>query len=137
MTFFAYRILGCLAITGSLTAGCSHEPQLYPVTGSITLDGQPLPEGDILFVSVDGARGPDPGKIKGGSYDLKTTAGEKRVEISAAKIRPGGARGAGGEPVPEEYLPARYNVESKLIVDVKPPRKPGQNNVINFDLSAK
>jgi hypothetical protein len=38
-------------------------------------------------------------------------------------------RGAGGEPVPEEYIPARYNIESKLSADVQ------ANNANRFDFS--
>ena len=99
-------------------ASCSSEPKLYLVKGTVTLDQQPVAEGDILFLSPDKDRGPDPGRIKAGQYELKTTAGKKRVEISAARIRPGGARGAGGEPVPEEYIPERYNIASELTADV-------------------
>lgn len=116
-----------------LPAGCSNEPRLYPVSGSVSLDGQPVAGGDILFISPDGVRGPDPGKIKDGNYALKTTKGKKRVEISASKIRPGGARGGGGEPVPEEYIPARYNMESKLNADVQP----NDNNRFDFSLEGK
>ena len=71
-----------------------------------------------MFVSPDGSRGPDAGKIKDGKYAFQTTEGTKRVEISASRVRPGGARGAGGEPVPEEYIPPRYNLESKLTAEV-------------------
>ena len=116
-----------------LLVGCSREAKLYPVSGSVSLDGQPVSEGDILFVSPDGVRGPDAGKIEGGKYALKTTDGKKRVEVSAAKIRPGGARGAGGEPVPEEYIPARYNTASELSFEVKP----AAENIINLDLKSK
>jgi hypothetical protein len=117
------------ALAALLIAGCSGEARLYPVSGSVSLDGQPVADGDIMFVSLDGVRGPDPGKIKDGNYALKTTEGKKRVEISASKIRPGGARGGGGEPVPEEFIPARYNMESKLGADVQP------NNKNRFDFS--
>jgi hypothetical protein len=105
-------------ILSAIGAGCSHEARRYPVSGSVTIDGQAVPSGDILFVPVAGDRGPDAGTIKDGKYDLLATEGKKRVEISASKIRPGGARGAGGEPVPEEYIPARYNIESKLSAEV-------------------
>ncbi len=124
----------CFAVVGLVLLGsCSREPKLYPVSGSISLDGQPVSDGDILFLSADGARGPDPGQIKNGKYELKTTAGSKRVQISVSKIRPGGARGAGGEPVPEEYIPARFNLESELTADVQK----AAENVANFDLKSK
>lgn len=121
------------ALATLLITGCSSEPRLYPVSGAISLDGQPVADGDIMFVSLDGVRGPDPGKIKDGNYALKTTEGKKRVEISASKIRPGGARGGGGEPVPEEYIPNRYNMESKLNADVQPNNK----NRFDFALEGK
>jgi hypothetical protein len=120
-------------LTSVLLIGCSHQPPLYEVTGLVTFDGQPIPEGDLLFITPDGTRGPDPAKITGGKYELKTTAGKKRVEISASKIRPGGARGAGGEPVAEEYVPARYNIQSELTADVQAKAK----NTFDFELGSK
>ena len=51
---------------------------------------------------------------------FRSKAGKKRVEISASKILPGGAKGAGGEPVPEEFLSPEYNTQSKLTGEVKP-----------------
>jgi len=41
--------------------------------------------------------------------------------------------GAGGEPVPEEYIPARFNVQTELSADVKPVRE----NIANFELQSK
>lgn len=119
-------ILGC-------ATGCSNEPRLYVVKGKVALDGQAVPEGDILFASPAGDRGPDAARIKDGMYELKTTEGKKRVEISASKIRPGGARGAGGEPVPEEYIPERYNSQSELSAEVQPTAA----NDIDFDLRSQ
>lgn len=103
-----------------LILGCSSGPKTYQVIGTVTLDGRPLPEGDIHFLSVDGRYGPEPGKLKDGRYELWAKAGKKRVEISASRILPGGAKGAGGEPVPEEYIPERYNVQSTLTAEVTP-----------------
>jgi hypothetical protein len=133
LTLFGRSEILVATLATLLIAGCSGEPRLYPVSGSVSLDGQPVANGDIMFVSLDGVRGPDPSKIKDGNYALKTTKGKKRVEISASKIRPGGARGGGGEPVPEEYIPTRYNMESKLGADVQPNNK----NRFDFPLEGK
>jgi hypothetical protein len=120
-------------LAGLAAAGCSRDEPLYPASGVVTLDGQPIDTGDILFVSLNGPRGPDSAKITGGKYELMTTAGKKRVEISASKIRPGGARGAEGEPVPEEYIPARYNTESQLSAEVTA----GGSRTLDFELKSK
>ena len=117
----------------ALLPGCSRGPKLYPVRGEVTIDGQPVPEGNILLIPTDGKTGPEPGWIREGKYDLKATAGKKKVEISASKILPGGARGAGGEPVPEEYLPPRYNLQTELTAEVEPTGK----NVFDFKLKSK
>jgi hypothetical protein len=116
------HLLGALALAAAVLPahGCTRGPRTYPVSGTVTLDGQPLPEGEILFVPVDGSTGPDPGKVKDGRFELQARAGKKRVEVSAARILPGGARGAGGEPVPEEIIPDRYNTRSVLTAEVSP-----------------
>jgi hypothetical protein len=131
--YFRIRMFSLAAVVLSCAMGCSNEPKVYLVKGRVTWDGQPLPEGDILFSSPAGDRGPDATRIQAGAYELKTTSGRKRVEISASKIRPGGARGAGGEPVPEEYIPERYNAQSELQGDVQPIAA----NVIDFELRSQ
>jgi len=128
-----FRWYAVTLILSLIGASCSHETRRYPVSGRVTIDGQPISSGDILFVPVAGDRGPDAGTIKDGKYDFLATEGKKRVEISASKIRRGGARGAGGEPVPEEYIPARYNTESKLSAEVQA----RQTNRLDFSLESK
>ena len=109
------------ALTGLLlpAGGCgpSTEPT-YPVSGKVFFDAQPLPEGDILFVPVSGSYGPEPGKIQQGRFEFRARAGRKRVEIRASRIIPGGAKGAMGEPVAEDYLPECYNNETTLTREV-------------------
>ena len=116
-----------------LACGCSQGPKLYPVSGTVTFDGSPVENGDILFIPVDPALGPEPGTIKEGKYALQAREGKKRVEIRASKVLPGGAKGAGGEPVPEEYLPRKFNSESTLSAEVK---SSGENKV-DFALAGK
>ena len=131
------RTLSILAIPAILLiviGGCTQELRMYKVTGTVTFDGEPVPIGNIQFVATDGVHGAEPGDIKNGKYELKAYEGSKRVEISAPKIIPGSKlRGAGGEPVPEEYLPERYNASSELKATVKPDDK----NTIDFTLTSK
>lgn len=122
-----------LAFTLCWIAGCSTEIPSYRCTGAVTLDDKPVPDGDIHFRSKDGRWGAEAGKIKDGKYELMAKAGTKRVEISASRIMPGGARGAGGEPVAEEYIPEEYNLNSTLSAEVIS----GSSNQFDFALKSK
>jgi hypothetical protein len=126
------RTLLCMSAI-ALVAGCSSEPPSYRVTGAVTLDGKSVPDGDIHFRSTDGRWGAEVGKIQDGRYTLMAKAGSKRVEISASRIIPGGARGAGNEPVPEEYIPEEYNVSSRLQAEVTV----AGPNTFDFDLRSR
>ncbi|NIL97834.1 MAG: hypothetical protein GTO62_12100, partial [Planctomycetales bacterium] len=66
-------------------AGCSctdrAQPVRYPVSGTVTLDGKPLPAGRITFVTVslsliDGM------PIEKGRFSGQAAAGQRRVQIS-------------------------------------------------------
>jgi hypothetical protein len=111
------RFLAVLALTG-----CSSEPPSCRVTGAVTLDGKPVPDGDIHFRASDGRWGAEVGKIQDGKYQLMAKAGARRVEISASRIIPG------GEPVPEEY-----NAQSKLLAE----GTAGGANVFDFNLTSR
>lgn len=108
----------CLGVLVVWSAGCSGGPRMRQVSGQVTLDGKPVPEGDILFKPAAGSLGPDAGRIRDGMFAFLAKEGKHRVEISASRILPGGARGAGGEPVPEEYIPERYHSNSELTAEV-------------------
>jgi len=45
---------------------------------------------------------------------MKAVEGKNKVQVTASKIQPGGARGAGGEPVAEDYIPENYNTKTTL-----------------------
>jgi hypothetical protein len=110
-----------LALLLGLTAGCSSEPT---VTGEVWLDGQPLKEGVIRFVPVDGKSQTASAPIIDGRFTATMPPGEKRVEISAPKVV--GKRKMYDLPdSPEvdnvvERLPGRYNVRSELTLTVRP-----------------
>jgi hypothetical protein len=100
--------------------GCgSGEPSAYRVTGIVTWQGAPVPEGDIVFSPEDGKGAPQAGKIAAGRYEVRATAGKKRVEIFATR------EGSQADPVMnakprEQFIPARFNTQSTLTTDVQP-----------------
>lgn len=110
-----------LVVAGSLGCGPSG-PQRYPVSGTVTWNGQPLAEGDILFVPVDGATVPDPGKIKDGKFSFEAQAGQKKVEIRATR-EAGPVDPVMGAPPRVQFVPAKYNDATELTAEVKPQEK--------------
>ena len=130
--------LTCVAVTG-----CWGGPDLPPtakVSGTVRLDGQPLPRGTVQFMPDDsqgtkGATGV--GEIdETGHYEI-TTAGEKGAIVGFHKV---------GVVAEEEYdpsmtsfapslIPLRYNdpLSSGLVFEVKA----GEDNVIDLKLTSR
>src|SRR5260221_9555454 len=112
-------------------AGCHREPPTYRVTGSVTWNGEPIPDGVINFIAEDMSIAPDSGKIVNGRYDARVKAGRKKIEVYAHRekklntVMNQGAR--------EGYIPAKYNALSTLIREVK---ADGENK-FDFSLSDK
>ena len=50
MTSLVRRNCHLLILAGLSIAGCSHEPRLYDVSGSVTFDGQPIPYAFTLVI---------------------------------------------------------------------------------------
>ena len=70
------------AVVGLMAIGCSGEvgddKPREPVSGTVTLDGQPLPEGIILFAPAGGpgeAVASATGKIENGQFSIPRTQG--------------------------------------------------------------
>ena len=101
-------------------AGCSDAPpgpRLVPVTGTVSYDGKPLPDGDIMFVPADKSVGPEATKIKDGKYSFKAREGKNRVEVTASRPVPG-KKGPMGEDAFKSYIPTKYNQKSELTAEV-------------------
>jgi hypothetical protein len=114
--------------------GCSSSSQKgYPVTGTVTLDGEPIPEGNLDFLVPNEKRGPvASAKIENGAYKVYLKEGNWRVQVNATRegktINPRTKK-----PERESYIPTRYNSESTLTVEVSP----GKENHHDFALQTK
>jgi hypothetical protein len=98
------------------------------VEGRVTFDGQPVEAGTIVFEPADGAGPSAGGAIENGRYrlagDAGVTPGKKTVRITA--MRKTGRQIEEGPPAPpgtmvdeiEQFIPATYNTNSSLQVDV-------------------
>jgi len=128
-----YIILAAsIALVFSIT-GCGKDA--HTVSGTVTYDGTPLPDGDILFIDPENKVAPDAGKIKDGKFSVAVKPGKKKVEIRASKMQPlpGGKKGAMGETeTPVDYIPDRYNTKSELTADIS-----GGSSSLEFKLLSK
>jgi hypothetical protein len=105
-------------------AGCGDNSGLIEVKGTVTLDGTPLEKGAISFTPVDKKTRTAGANIVAGSYSTQVPVGTMKVSISAPKVvgkkplydRPGSRE----RDVIEELVPAKYNEESDLRLEVKP-----------------
>jgi hypothetical protein len=134
-----------------VAAGCSGATDDFPrepVSGTVTLDGQPLANGTITFsptgASHDGeGMGGGGDTIKNGKFslgrDVGLLPGTYNVAIYASdkpseRTKP--AQAAGGKPaeLAKELIPEKYNSKSELKAEIK---KGGGNGSLKFDLQSK
>ena len=125
----------CLMLMG---CGGGDDPPLVPVSGIVTLDGQPLAEANVQFVPASGW-GSLGRTDETGRYELLyrgrekgATPGRHQVQIST-RIEPDGDS---ADPViqqgREESVPAKYNAYSTLEADVEP----GSDVELDFKLES-
>ena len=116
-------------------AGCSGTPAVptAPVSGTVTLDGQPLSRGEIHFWTVSQGRY-EILPIAQGTFSGRAVVGERRVEIYSFKDgQPLSGPGEGQAGPPVNTLPGRYSTNSELTASVFENRP----NTFEFRLQSK
>ena len=133
-----WRLVGCSAILLAVVAfsGCSGEkvPGLGRVTGTVKLDGQPVPDASIMFEGVKPGEPPSLGRTDhSGNYELYYSRGHKGATVGEHAVYINTYQAATDEnPQPrKETIPAKYNVKSELKETVK-----RGSNKINIDLKS-
>ncbi|QDT55207.1 hypothetical protein Pan44_32490 [Caulifigura coniformis] len=118
---------GGLLLTAFGIAGCGgggpEGPPLAKVTGVVTFEGQPLPDGEIIVRAADGSHAAG-SHVQEGKFELNATEGKKVVEVTAWREVPGKFREDNpGEKtaVREQYIPRQFNEQTKLELEVKLP----------------
>jgi len=118
-----------------LSVGCSAQndgPPLSDVIGNITLDGQPLEQGRIIFDPTDGVGTSYGAIIASGKYNARLSAGPKSVSIFS--YRPSKTiLDFEGNPSVEQFLPDRFNSKSTLTAEISGERKQS----VDFELQSK
>jgi len=141
----AALFIAVLTATAAACAGCNRSARL-PVSGTVTVDGQPLASGEIAFAPAAPGQGNTAGAaIERGKYSISAEQGllpgDYKVSIHAF-------RGTGkknwdgmGEPTApesqkkyveqlEQYIPPRYNDATELTASLRS----GKSNNLNFEL---
>jgi hypothetical protein len=118
-----------------LSAGCGGPP-LHPVSGRVTLDGEPLDEAVIMFVPLEANARKTGGAVTAGRYvvprDVGLAAGRYRVEIADdPPIDSHGRPGTAPQPA-RRRLPVMYATDSPLVVEVVA----GADTGFDFELQA-
>jgi hypothetical protein len=132
--------LAALIVAAALAAlpGCGDTGPRSSVKGRVTYDGVPVDEGSIAFVPADSGEGRvrATGAIEDGSYEFDShhgpNPGKYRVEIYWWKKTGRQIPSPSGKAFKDEIeqpVPARYNEQTELTIDVQPGR-----NTCDFDL---
>lgn len=127
-----------LTFTLLFSLGCSPSDRAE-VSGSVQLDGQPVEEGSIQFIPVEGTKGPSAGAvITKGSYHIArgqgVVVGKNRVELRAFKTTgrkvqdPTAPQGVKTEERVQAF-PPEYSDRSTEVRDIQP-----GSNTIDFDV---
>ena len=118
-------LLAALALVSVLAAGVAWRasprrpagPSPVRVSGTVSLDGRPLPDGDVAFDGNDGSP-PVHAAVIDGRFTLAIVPGEKRVLVN--RYQPSGEQDPYGQPVQVSTIPPRYNAATELKAVVTP-----------------
>jgi hypothetical protein len=125
-----------VAIALSALAGCGSEGRA--ISGEVTVDGQPMEDGAILFVPDGGGSGRSEvgASIVNGKYSVEEGRGPKpgKYKVQIRWMKKTGKKFQGADGVEDEKvqaLPPKFNTETTLTAEVK-----GGKNTINFPLTS-
>jgi hypothetical protein len=107
-------------LLATLVAGCSRGRPMGDVQGRVTLNGQPLKEGAVRFIPVNGDTPATGGAVHDGTFKVQVPVASQRVEFSAnvvdrEKTPP---HATGDQIVMKILVPEKYNTRSELKLDV-------------------
>jgi hypothetical protein len=128
------RFIVALVVTGLIAVGCSQRGfELAPVTGTVTMDGEPLPHALVRFLPQEGTvNRPSTGVTNmDGSYRLLYSAREEGAIVGPVNVE----ITTGDPEQPKLYpetIPSKYNIETTLKRDVA-----SGENIFDFDLESK
>jgi len=129
----SHRTTWMVALVAAL-AGCSSrptgQPEIAPVTGTVTMDGQPLANKSVVFESEHGVLSFGNTDAKG-RYKLSYIRSAKGAGLGRNVVRISTPTMGPTSPVHQDSIPAIYNTASTLEAEVAKGR-----NVFDFALES-
>jgi hypothetical protein len=137
-------VLGLVVV---LAIGCGGS-KFAPVSGKVTLDGQPLPNAEVSFQpiaaegSIEAGVGSSAKTDENGQFTLKTATGQNgavvgkhvvRISAKSAQVEERDERLPRGGPRLEDKVPPKYNAASELKFEVPA----GGTDKADFPLTTK
>jgi hypothetical protein len=114
--------------------GCGGGIERQRVSGTVTFDGQPVERGEVSFVPEDRGQSPEGGVIQDGKFSFEAVAGKKTVRIRGSRrLPPQPDDDPDSGPLYEDFIPAKYNTDSTLKVEVTS----AGPNVFPFELTSR
>lgn len=131
----SFLVIGA-SLAMMVCSGCGQSgPEVASVEGTVTLDGQPLPNASVIFVP-EGGRPAAAMTDAEGHYVLTfskdkqgATPGKHKVRITTF-VEADEGEGIEGQP---EKVPMKYNAQTTLEFVVEE----GKKNIANFDLDSE
>jgi hypothetical protein len=124
-----YSALGAVILLFASGCGPSQkeDPNRSTVSGVVTLDGNPLPAGNITFDAVEGPLSTTTMITKGVYSTSRAALGKNEVSIETESLKI-------GFPAGYVKIPAKYTdtATSGLTAEIKP----GANEAVNFELKS-
>jgi hypothetical protein len=143
LTFIDTVLIGiCLLAPGCGEPGNKHGA--LPISGAVTVDGEPLKSGYLVFEPKSGQPTQSGGMIRDGKFDVPAKNGAAPGMYSVAIFAEGEAPATTAAPGTPEYeaatarargnpIPSRYNFNSELTAEVTS----SGENVFSFNLNTK
>lgn len=132
------RVWGGVLLLCAATSGCGGDLKVAPVSGKVTLDGEPLDKASVLFQPDKGGRPSFAVTDQSGYYKLAYSmhengaeVGPSTVKITTALMDANSDDDRVSAPRAKERVPARYTKEP-VKVTVAP-----RSNTINIELTSK
>lgn len=131
-----WLLIAGLVCGGLAATGCGRprrpQPERATVSGTVRLDGKPIPMGEIIFLALSGDA-VDKLPIADGAFSGSVTVGPQRVQFASfTTVKRSIFPDKPPENVRENSLPARLGADSSHTATIQA----GTNPPLNFDLQS-